>query len=279
MRAPEPLIINLALTGMVPTKEQTPHVPLTCDEILEDVAACRELGVSMIHVHARDAAGVPTQRADTFAPIVRRIRALDPELVVVVTCSGRSDPALDSRAEVLTLTGDAKPDMASLTLGSNNFPTQASVNAPDVIRGLAERMAEHAITPELEVFEPGMLAYGRYLQTRGLVPDPGYVNIILGGLGTAPLSPAVVGTMIGMVPDGWTWALGGIGRFQLDANLVAVAMGGHVRTGLEDNIWFDRERRVLATNETLVRRIVDAAAVADRPIATPAQTRARLGLQ
>ncbi len=263
---------------MVPTKRDTPHVPITCEEILADVAACREHGASMIHVHARDEDGVPTPRAAAFEPIVCGIRAIDPELIIVVTCSGRTEPSLVARSEVLGLDGDAKPDMASLTLGSNNFPKQASVNAPDIIQGLAERMSEQDIVPELEVFEMGMLAYGQFLQSRGLVPDPAYVNILLGGLGTAPLSPTVIGTMISMVPDTWTWAFGGIGRFQLDANLTAIAMGGHVRVGLEDNIWFDRERTVLATNEALVRRLVEAATLADRPIATPEQARARLGL-
>jgi 3-keto-5-aminohexanoate cleavage enzyme len=277
-RSGEPLVINLAPTGMLPTKDMTPHVPVTREEILEEVAACRELGVSIVHVHARDADGRPTHRAEEFAPIVEGIRALDPELVVCVTCSGRVVPDLSARSEVLGLEGAAKPDMASLTLGSNNFPGQASVNAPEVIRGLAEEMRGRGIKPELEAFEPGMVAFGVRLVEEGLVEPPCYLNILLGNLGSSPVAPSTLAAFLALMPDGWTWALAGIGRFQLDANLLAVAIGGHVRVGLEDSIWWDRSRTRLATNRGLVRRLFDAAELAERPIATPAETRARLGL-
>lgn len=272
-----PLIINLALTGMVPTKEQTPHVPLSVDEILEDVALCSQAGASIIHVHARDN-GRPTHRADAFEPLVEGIRGIDPSLVVCVTCSGRHVSELDLRAEVLDLTGAAKPDMGSLTLGSNNFRTQASVNPPDVIEGLAERMLARGIKPELEVFEPGMLTAVHRLVRRGLIEAPCYVNVLLGNPGTAPLSPALIAAFDSLLPDDWLWAFGGIGRWQLDATLAAIALGGHVRTGLEDNIWADRGRTQLATNVELVRRIARAADLADRPLATPRETRALLGI-
>jgi uncharacterized protein (DUF849 family) len=275
---PPPLIVNLAPTGMVPTRETTPHVPLTADEILRDVEACRALGISIVHVHARDADGAPSQRPEDFAPIVEGIRRIDPELIVCVTCSGRVNPSLDARAAVLDLTGDAKPDMASLTLGSNNFVRQASVNAPDVITGLAERMRERGIAPELEVFEPGMMALASHLAERGLLQPPHYANILLGNPGTAPLTPAMLAAFLAVAPPQTTWALAGIGRFQLDAALLAVAAGGHVRIGLEDNVWHDRARTRLATNAELVERVARAAELAERPVSTPAETRALLGL-
>lgn len=274
----EPLIINLALTGMVPTKDQTPHVPITVDEVLRDVERCRALGVSVVHVHAREEDGRPTHHKEAFRPLVEGIRAIDRELVVCVTCSGRSVTGLEQRAEVLELDGDARPDMGSLTLGSNNFPTQASVNPPEVIRGLATRMRDAGILPELEVFEPGMLAFAQRLVHEGLLPERCYVNVLLGNFGTSPISPASLAAFLALMPHGWTWALAGIGRFQLDANATALAAGGHVRTGIEDNIWFDRERTELATNEGFVERIVQMAELMDRPVATPAWTRARLGL-
>lgn len=276
--AGRPLILNLAPTGMVPTKDMTPHVPVTCDEVVEEAAACRELGVSIVHVHARDESGRPTHRAEYFAPIVEGIRAINPELVVCVTCSGRMVSDLSARAEVLGLSGDAKPDMASLTLGSNNFPKEASVNSPDVIRGLAEEMRAQGIKPELEAFEPGMVAFGSRLVKEGLLEPPCYVNILLGNLGTSPLEPGVLGAFLALVPDDWAWALAGLGRYQLDANLLAIAAGGHVRVGIEDNIWWDRGRTRLATNRALVERLVAAAELAERPIATPAETRTLLGL-
>ena len=273
-----PLIVNLAPTGMVPTRETAPHVPLTAEEIVADAAECAALGASIVHVHARDAAGAPTHRAEAFAPIVEGIRAIDPALVVCVTCSGRRVSELELRAEVLSLDGAAKPDMASLTLGSNNFLREASVNPPEVIRGLAAAMRERGIRPELEVFEPGMVAFGRRLVEEGLIDEPCYVNVLLGSPGTAPLSPAMLAAFLAEIPPAWTWALAGIGRFQLDAMLLAVATGGHVRVGLEDNVWLDRGRTEPATNAALVRRVAAAAELAERPLATPAETRALLGL-
>lgn len=272
------LIINLAPTGMVPTKEMTPHVPISTEEILDDVARCRAQGAAIVHVHARDGEGRPSHRAEHFAPIVAGIRAIDPELVVCVTCSGRFAVDLESRAEVLSLEGDAKPDMASLTLGSNNFARQASVNAPETIRGLAERMRERGIMPELEVFEPGMVAFGRHLAERGLIDSPCYVNVLLGNLGTSPLSPGSLGGFLAEMPSDWTWAVAGLGRHQLDANAMAIAAGGHVRVGLEDNIWWDRARTVAATNEQLVTRVARLAEQLERPLATPADVRRMLRL-
>jgi uncharacterized protein (DUF849 family) len=274
----EPLIINLAPTGMVPMKDQTPHVPITADEVLEDVERCRALGVSIVHVHARDEEGRPTHRREYFAPIVEGIRRIDPELVVCVTCSGRYVTEVEDRADVLELEGDAKPDMASLTTGSNNFQRQASVNPPQVIKGLAERMAERGIRPELEAFEPGMVDFARHLCERGLIPDPCYVNVLLGNLGTSPATPGSLSAFLSLMPESWTWAVAGIGRYQLRANMLGVAAGGHVRVGLEDNIWWDTPRTELATNAMLVERVARMADIAERPIATPRQVRERLGL-
>lgn len=274
----EPLIINLALTGMVPTKQMTPHVPLTTAEILHDVFECAAIGVSIVHVHARDENGVPTHRRECFAPIIEGIRQINPYLIVCTTCSGRYTSELEKRVEVLELTGDARPDMASLTLGSNNFAKEASVNSPQVIRELAARMKDAGIKPELEAFEPGMVHFGKYLVTERLIDEPCYLNILLGNLGTAPLSISMLAAFISQIPDSWTWAVAGIGRFQLDANALAIAAGGHVRVGLEDNIYFDRDRKDLATNPRLVERIVRLAELSQRPLASPRYVREKLGL-
>lgn len=263
---------------MVPTKEMTPYVPVSPEEILEDVARCWELGASIVHLHARDADGRPTHRAECFAPLVEGVREIDPELVVCVTCSGRYVSSLDDRAEVLELEGMAKPDMASLTLGSNNFMSSASVNSPELIRGLAQRMQDRGVLPELEVFEPGMVSFARHLVSKGLLPDHCYINILLGNLGTSSLSPTSLVAFLAEMPASWIWALAGIGRHQLDANAIAITTGGHVRVGLEDNIWFDRQRTLKATNAALVSRIADLAERLERPLATPAEARALLGL-
>lgn len=274
----QPLIVNAALTGMVPTRADTPHVPLTTEEIVADAAACAARGASIVHVHARDAGGRPTHRAEAYGPIVEGIREAVPDLIVCVSCSGREVPGVDARAEVLSLDGTAKPDMASLTLGSMNFARQASTNSPDTIRALAERMRERGVAPEVEVFEPGMLAFAARLQQEGLLGERGYVNIVLGNLGTAPPTPAMLSAFLSEMPAGWTWALAGVGRHQLDASLLAVAAGGGVRTGIEDNLWLDRARTHLATNEQLVARVAELAALAERPLATSAEARELIGL-
>ena len=277
--APErPVIVNAALTGMVPTKERTPHVPVTTEEIVSDAAACAAAGASVVHVHARESDGRPSHRAELYAPIVEGIREAVPELVVCVSCSGRLVSDLERRTEVLELDGRARPDMASLTLGSNNFADQASVNSPPVIRGLAERMRERWIVAELEAFEPGMVRFGRQLVSEGLIEEPCYVNMLLGGPATSPLTAASLAAFLAELPPDWTWSLAGIGRHQLDAAVTALALGGHVRIGLEDNIWWDRARTELATNPELVGRVVRLAELLERPPATPALAREVLRL-
>lgn len=272
------MILNLAATGMVPMRDDTPHVPLTPAEIAEDCARCRELGVSVVHLHAREEDGTPTHRKEAYARVIGAVRERVPDLVVCVSCSGRRVAELEQRAEVLTLSGDVKPDMASLTLGSMNFPRQASVNAPAVIEGLARRMADLGIRPELEVFETGMIDVSRYLLRKGILREPLYYNILLGSRGTAALNPLNLGTMLAALPAGAAWGLAGIGSYQLRANVVALCSGGHVRVGLEDNIWFDQERSTLATNPMLVKRVADVARTLGRRPATPAEARAILGL-
>jgi uncharacterized protein (DUF849 family) len=274
----EPLIINVAPTGMIPTKEITPHVPISAQEILEEVRVFADLGASIIHVHAREADGAPTHKKESFAGIIQGIREIDPDLIVCASCSGRIVSDLDSRADVLDLEGSARPDMGSLTLGSNNFISSSSVNPPETVQGLARRMNARGIRPELEVFEPGMIHYGRHLVEKGLIEGPCYVNILLGNLGTSPLAPGTLAAFLSLMPEDWTWALAGLGRYQLDANLMAIAAGGHVRVGLEDNIWYDRNRTVLATNRSLLERVVRSVELADRAVATPRQTRERLRL-
>lgn len=273
-----PLIVNLALTGMVPTKAHSPHVPIGPDEVAADVARCRELGVAIVHVHARDADGRPSTRAEHYVPLVEAVRDVDPELIVCVSCSGRIEPGLDARAEVLDLDGAAKPDMASLTLGSLNFANEASINAPAVVQGLAERMQERGIMPELEAFEPGMLGTARHLAEEGLIRTPAYVNLLFGNPPTAPLTPALLAAFLSLLPEGWVWAAAGIGRSQLPAAIMAIAAGGHVRVGLEDNLWLDAGRTRLATNRQLVERVVRIAELAERPIASPREARVLLDL-
>lgn len=273
-----PLIINLAPTGMVPTVRQNASLPVTPDAIARDAAACRALGASIVHLHARDADGTPTWRPEVYQEIILAVRRHAPDLVICVSTSGRTFPAFEQRAAVLDLDGDAAPEMASLTLGSMNFPTQASVNEPAMIERLAARMQERGIVPELEVFDLGMLDYARFLIDRGILRPPVYVNILLGSRGTLAATPLNLALMVQALPPGATWAGAGIGRFQFAVNALAVTMGGHVRIGLEDNLYMDAGKTQAATNTALVKRLVTLARAAGREPATPDETRAIVGL-
>ena len=273
-----PVVVNAALTGMVPMRSDSPCVPITPREIGLDVERVVAAGASIVHLHARDDDGAPTWRRERYAEILDEVRSRCPEVIVCVSTSGRNFPDLERRADVLGLDGDLKPDMASLTLGSLNFPRQASVNEPAVIRGLAERMAERGIVPELEAFDLGMLDYARYLIERDVLRPPFYVNVLLGSLGTLAASPLNLALCVQSLPADAVWAATGIGRFQLEVNGLALAMGGGVRVGLEDNLWLDEERTELATNEALVERAVGIATALGRTIASPRDVRAELGL-
>ncbi len=272
------LIINLAPTGMVPTRDQSPHVPLTPAEVAADVRRCADLGAAIVHLHPRDPAGKPTQDPVIAAEFVRSVRAAAPDIIIGITTSGRTQPELEPRVAVLDLDGDLRPEMASLTLGSMNFPRQASVNAPATIQGLASRMRDRGIVPEWEVFDLGMLDYADYLRGHGLLADPVYANILLGSLGTLAATPLNLSLMVERLPLGATWAATGIGSFQLFVNRLAIAMGGHVRVGLEDNLWYDDDRQTLATNPLLVERLVRIGRAMGREPESPSAVRRRLGI-
>lgn len=271
----DPLVLNLAPTGMVPTKDLTPHVPLNPQEIIADVLRCAELGITTVHLHARDEQGDPTHDKRVYARIISGIREVRDDLVLGVSCSGRSVSELELRAEVLDLDGDLKPDLASLTLSSLNFARQASVNSPEVIRSLAERMEERGIKAELEIFDLGMTNYACYLTEKGLLPGPRYANLFVGNVAGAQLDFGSLGALIGGLPPDTYWSLAGIGDAQTSATTVAVAMGGGVRTGLEDNIWHDPNRTQLTSNAKLVERIHDLAALSGRTVMSPSQFRHR----
>jgi len=273
------LIVNFTPTGMVPTKEMTPHVPITVDEIVKDVLVCAEYGVSIVHLHARDESGAPTCRKETYGEIIGRIRERRPDLILCASTSGRLWPELEKRAEVLDLAEELRPEMASLTLGSMNFSRTASVNSPDMIKALASRMKDRGVKPELEVFDFGMVNFAKYLARKGMLRGPHYFNILLGNLGTAQPDLLTAGHIIRELPDESIWALAGIGGCQHRMTSLGILMGGHVRIGLEDNIFFDEGRKTLATNEMLVRRVYETARALGREIATPDETRMMLGLE
>ncbi len=272
------MIVNLAPTGMVPTTADNAAVPVMPSTIADDCTACCEAGASIVHLHARDENESPTWRSDLYREIVRAVRARCPDTIICVSTSGRTHGAFEQRSDVLKLDGLEKPDMASLTLGSLNFPKQASVSDPSMIKRLADKMNERGIIPELEVFDFGMLDYAKYLIERSVLREPFYFNLLLGSLGTLSATPFHLASLVMSLPAGATWAAAGIGRFQFPMNSLAIVTGGHVRVGLEDNLFLDAEKKRPATNRTLVDRVVRLAEASERPIATPIEARAMIGL-
>ena len=273
-----PLVVNVCLTGMVPSKGQTTLVPVTVEEIIEDAARVRDAGAQIVHIHARETDGRPTWKASVFERILTGIRRERPDLVCCVTTSGRHWTDLERRSEVLFLTGPAKPDLASLTLGSMNFMTGPSVNSMETIQRLAEIMSENGIRPELEVFDVGMIGVAKYLERKGVLAGRKYFNLLLGNLGTLPATIGNLWAMVQALPQDSVWSAAGLGVFQLPMNVAAVVAGGGVRLGIEDNVFYDFQRTRRASNEDLVRRVVRIAEECQRPLATPHQVRQMLGL-
>jgi len=268
------LIIKIAPTGMIPTKEDTPHVPITPKEIASDTYKAYKLGVSVVHVHARDEQGNPTYKKEIFEKIFKEIRRKCPNIIICATTSGRVHPQVEHRSEVL----DLNPDMASLTMGSLNFPKYPSVNSLDTIKYLAMIMKKKDILPELEIFEAGFINTCKYLLKKGYLSNPLHFNLLLGSLGTIPADIKDLVYLVESLPFDSTWSATGIGRFQTQINIASILMGAHVRVGVEDSIYYHYPSKKLATNEELVKRIVRITKEIGREIANPSEAREILGI-
>lgn len=273
-----PLIINVCLNGMVPTKISSRHVPISVDEMISDAIKVHEAGAQTVHLHARDHSGRPTSDAAYYERIISSLRRECPDLLCCVTTSGRNWTDFERRAEVLYLTGGAKPDMASLTLGSFNFLAGPSTNSVVTIERLAMIMKDQEIKPELEVFDTGMINLAKYLERHLLISGSKYFNIMLGNINTAPATLGSLSAMVDSLPPDSVWAAAGLGQFQLPMNAAAIAGGGHVRVGLEDSVYFDYEKTIPADNLQLVQRIIRIAKELQRPLATAGEARKILGI-
>ena len=274
------LVINFTPTGMIPTKAMTPHIPVAVEEIVSEVLGAVEIGITMVHLHARDEdTEAPTYIPEVYERIIAGIRKYAPDLIICVSLSGRNFNKLEQRSAVLKLQGNTKPDMGSLTLSSLNFNTQASVNSPDMIKALAQEMKERDIVPELEVFDAGMINYAKYLEHKGLIQAPHYFNLILGNIACAQPDILHLGVLLRDLPEDSIWSVGAVGDSQLMMNSVGIAIGGGVRVGLEDNIWYDIKRTHLAQNSDLLKRIHALAEVNERGIMRPKELRELLKLK
>jgi 3-keto-5-aminohexanoate cleavage enzyme len=268
----EPLIITCAPVGAEVTPEQTPYLPYTPAKLAETAKAVREAGGSIIHVHCRTDDGANTHDVGRFRQAYDAIRSTS-DLIVQFSTGGAIGMTPEERASVLAL----RPEMATLTCGSVNFGDDIFENSFPIMRGILAKMHQYGVRPELEIFDKGHLANARRLAKEGLLTFPQHVDFVLGVPGGMEATVQNLADLVDDLPGGCTWSVAGIGRQQLPMALTAIAMGGHVRVGLEDNLYYSKGR--LARNEELVARVARIAEEAGRPVATPDQAREILGLK
>lgn len=271
----DPCIITVAITGSVPRKEHNPAVPITIAEQIESTQAAFEAGATIAHVHVRNDDQSTTSDPDKFAELQAGLRTHCPGLIIQFSTGGRSGKGSERGAMLRH-----RPDMASLATGTVNFPLSIYENPPALILELAQTMRDNHIKPEIEVFDLSMLYQAVRLAGEGVLAPPLHVQFVLGVKNALPAVRQAlefqVSELARLMPDA-TWTGAGIGRDQLTVNRWTLELGGHVRTGLEDNIRWDKNR-LAASNAELVGRVVDLCGQFDRPVATPAQARALLNL-
>jgi len=272
----EKLIITVAPTGSVPRKKDTPHVPVTPDEIAETASLCEQEGASVIHVHCRDEHENPTSDPHIFMETVDKIRKLT-NLIVMVSTSGVAGKSDEERAQPLMV----KPEMASLTTGSLNFagrtPSVVYVNTWETVTFLANRMLDANVKPELEAFDVGFISQGIKLVEQKLMREPPHFQLVMGVDGGIPATLDNLLHLRRQLPEKSTFSVAGIGKWQLPMTTAAIILGGHVRVGLEDNIYY--AKRKLAANHEFVTRSRQIAESLQRDVASPDEARKILGLE
>lgn len=268
----EKLIITVAATGSMPKKKDTPHVPITPAEIIETGVRCEAAGAAVFHVHVRNPEDEsPSTEYQLFEEVYQGLKAKT-NLIVQISTGGRAGMAYEQRCARLRL----KPEMASLTTGSVNFPTSVYENSPQLIESLARDMLQYGVKPEMEVFDTSMINNALELERKGLATGPLQFNFVMGLKGAIPATIENLVHLRSSIPADATWTISGIGPAQLPMNVHALLMGGHVRVGLEDNIYYRKGE--LASNERLVERIVRLAGEFDRQVAAPDEARRILHL-
>jgi 3-keto-5-aminohexanoate cleavage enzyme len=267
----DPLIITVAPVGAEVTPDQTPYLPVTPEQLGATARAIRAAGAAIVHVHCRNDDGTNTHDVERFRAAQAAIREAG-DLIVQFSTGGAIGMTPDERAAPLVL----RPEMATLTCGTVNFGDDVFENSFPIMRGIAARMDAYGVIPELEVFDLGHVANAKRLAAEGVIRLPAHVDFVLGVPGALDASVENLVDCVRALPAGCTWSVAGAGRMQLPLATVAIAMGGHVRVGLEDNLYYSKGR--LARNEELVARVARIAEELGRPVSTPDQARAILGL-
>jgi 3-keto-5-aminohexanoate cleavage enzyme len=272
---PEACVISVAITGSLPSKEQNPAVPLTPSEQIESTHEAFEAGAALVHILVRDDGGLPASDPARFALVQEGVRKHCPGMIIQFSTGGRGRQ-LEERGSMLHL----RPDMASLATGSVNFPTSIYENPPDFVESLAREIARHGAKPEVEIFDVAMLYTAVELVKAGLLAAPPHVQFVLGLKNALPARRELLEFLVRELHEllpGATWTAAGMARHQLTVNHWALELGGHCRTGLEDNIRFD-QTRLAASNAELVARVALLAGEYGRRAASPAEARQLLGL-
>ena len=271
-----PCIICVAITGSVPRKENNPAVPITVEEQIESTQEAFEAGAAIAHCHVRNDDQTPTSDPEKFGRLMEGLHKHCPGMIVQLSTGGRSG-AGQARGGMLPLA----PDMASLSVGSNNFPTRVYENPPDLVEWLASEMRKYNVKPEIEAFDLSHIFQAKLMQDRGELLGTPYVQFVMGGKNARPVDREVfdfyIRTVKRLFGEDAPWCAAGIGANQIVVNEWAVAAGGHARTGLEDNMRLDRER-LAPSNAALVSRVVEICERHERPVASWQEARAILGL-
>lgn len=268
----QPVIITAAMVGAEVTRAQQPHLPITPIEIISAAVACYEAGAAIIHIHVRDAAGNATQDAGLFREVVEGIRARC-DVITQVSTGGAVWMSAEERLQSI----ECRPDMATLTTGTVNFGDGVFKNDRGLVETFARRLREYGIVPEIEIFDVGMLDEAIRLRSMDLITDPIHFDFVMGVPGGLGAEAAHLVHMVRSLPPGSTWSVAGMGRHQLTLGTIALAMGGNVRVGFEDNIYY-RKGQLATSNAELVARVARVARELDRPVATPTQAREILQL-
>jgi len=271
-----PCIICVAITGSLPTKDNNPAMPITISEQIESTHEAFDAGASIAHCHVRDDEGKPTSDPDRFARLKEGLETYCPGMIIQLSTGGRSGAGRE-RGGMLPL----RPDMASLSVGSNNFPTRVYENAPDLVDWLASEMQTYEVKPEIEAFDLGHIVQATRMAADGRLRGPLYVQFVMGVKNSMPADEPIfdfyIATLKRLAPDA-QWCAAGIGSAQLTINEWSIAKGGHTRTGFEDNVRLDRDR-LAPSNAALVKRAVELCEKYERPVATWRQAREILGLR
>jgi 3-keto-5-aminohexanoate cleavage enzyme len=267
----QPLVITAAMVGAETTRAQTPYLPISAEEIAAEAVRCREAGAAMVHLHVREADGSPSQSAELFARAIAAIRERC-DVLIQVSTGGAVGMSVDERCGPLTLTGDLRPDMATLTTGTVNFGDDVFMNARPMVLEIARRIRALGIRAEVECFDAGMMDEALYVAKQGLLDLPAHYDFVLGTPGALGASEATLRFLVSRLPEGSTWTVAGIGRHQLSMAELGIAWGGNVRVGLEDNIHLSKGVLAKGSSE-LVAAVASKAGNGGRAPATPREAR------